>query len=94
MQTLYIILFVSFLAVIVGAVYSAAAKVSLQKKFVGLGNMAGLTKAEIIAVVGQPNSVTTIGPDMTLLQWQRDGYHIALIFQGEVCSGISHEHAI
>jgi hypothetical protein len=29
-----------------------------------------------------------------LLQWQSDVYHIALLFEGDVCVGITHEFAV
>jgi hypothetical protein len=54
--------------------------------------MHGKTKAEIIAAVGPPNSISELGGDETLLQWQATSYHIAIRFQGEVFAGISHEY--
>lgn len=63
----------------------------LQQKFVGLGQLPGKTKSEILAVVGPPNSVSAVGDGKSLLQWITPGYHIALVFDGEVCLGINHE---
>lgn len=60
--------------------------------FDNIGEVRGRTKSQIIAVVGQPKSVSSIGPDQTLLQWQSHGYHIALHFSGDVCIGITHEY--
>ena len=65
---------------------------ALAAKFGALGNLIGKTEAEIIAAVGPPNSRSAMATGQ-LLQWQRTGYHIALIFddQGQ-CGGITHEH--
>lgn len=65
---------------------------ALHKKFVELGNIQGKTKEEIIAKVGRPTSISAAGPDQTLLQWQATGCHMALLFTGEKCDGITHEH--
>jgi hypothetical protein len=63
----------------------------LQQKFRGLGQLPGKTKAEIIAAVGPPNSVSAAANGKTLLQWIIPGYHVALLFEGEACLGITHE---
>jgi len=65
---------------------------SLQSKFTKLGSVNGRTHNEIIAVVGPPNSVSAIGPNQTLMQWQTTRYHIALKFTGDICDGITHEY--
>lgn len=75
------------------AVGAAMSATSVQKKFADLGTLTGKTKAEILAVVGQPNSVSSVGDGKTLLQWQATGYHIALMFTGEICDGVTHEHS-
>jgi len=64
----------------------------LHQKFVDLGNLQGKTKDEIISAVGQPSSISVAGPDQTLLQWQATGCHMALLFTGDICDGITHEH--
>ena len=66
---------------------------SLQSKFIGLGTLAGKSKEEIISVVGAPNSISLLPDDKTLLQWMATGYHIALIFNDDICEGVSHEFA-
>ena len=53
---------------------------ALHARFLSLGNMAGRTAAEIIAVVGQPSSVSSMAFGQTLMQWQATGCHIALLF--------------
>ncbi len=72
-----------------GSLRSEASK--LRSKFQSLGELPGLTRQQIINAVGAPNSISAIGEDRTLLQWQRTGYHVALVFRGNVCEGISHE---
>jgi len=65
----------------------------LSQRFARLGNMNGKYKDEIIKAVGNPTSVSYSGRTQ-LLQWQRQGYHIALKFDGDgMFSGITHEYA-
>lgn len=66
---------------------------SLQSKFVGMGTLSGKSKNQIIAVVGAPNSISALPDGKSLLQWMATGYHIALIFNGDICEGVSHEFA-
>jgi hypothetical protein len=65
----------------------------LQSKFANLGVLKGRTKAEIVAAVGEPNSVSALAHGQQILQWTIPGYHIALIFTEDICDGVSHEHA-
>lgn len=69
---------------------------NLQKRFQKLGNMAGRTRQEIVAHVGEPNSVSQAGGGKVLLQWlktsQTGAYHISLLFDAAGrCEGITHE---
>ncbi len=76
------------------AIISASVKApgrSLNARFVALGQLKGKTKAEIVAAVGPPNSVSATAKGETLCQWMATGYHIALLFDGEACVGVSHE---
>lgn len=75
-------------------VISALAKAPgnlLQQRFVELGQLTGKTRSEIIAAVGPPNSISAVGDGKSLLQWMASGYHIALLFDGEICLGVNHE---
>jgi len=56
---------------------------ALHARFLSLGNMAGRTAAEIIAVVGQPSSVSSMALGQTLMQWQETGCHMALLFAAD-----------
>ncbi|AKZ56320.1 hypothetical protein SAM23877_3273 [Streptomyces ambofaciens ATCC 23877] len=67
---------------------------ALAHGFATLGNLAGRSKDEIISAVGPYSSFSVAGPHQVLLQWQSDVYHIALLFEGDVCVGITHEFAI
>jgi hypothetical protein len=66
---------------------------SLQSKFVAINPLAGKTKTQIIAAAGPPNSVSALPGGKSLLQWLATGYHISLIFNGEICEGVRHEFA-
>ncbi|MGB5064632.1 MAG: hypothetical protein WBQ37_12860 [Candidatus Competibacter sp.] len=64
----------------------------LAQRFASLGTIAGKSRQEIIASVGSPTSFSTMPEGKTLLQWQATGYHIALLFNGDVCEGVIHEY--
>jgi len=65
---------------------------SFKKRLYGLGHLTGRTKDEIILAVGVPNSFSAADGGKELLQWQRPGYHIALLFLGGICEGVTHEY--
>ncbi|QIP70950.1 hypothetical protein [Streptomyces sp. VN1] len=67
---------------------------ALAHGFATLGNLAGRSKDEIVSAVGPYSSFSVAGPHQVLLQWQSDVYHIALLFEGDVCVGITNEFAI
>ncbi len=64
---------------------------SLNTKFVQLGELKGKSRQEIEAVVGPPNAVSAIAEGKSVCQWMQTGYHIALLFSGETCEGVTHE---
>jgi hypothetical protein len=71
----------------------------MARRFSAMGTLAGRTRAEIEAVVGPPQSFSSLGPGQQLLQWQHidagGGYHIALVFDDHgVCGGVTHESAV
>lgn len=53
---------------------------ALYAQFVSLGKMTEKRAAEIIAVVGQPTSKTSMHEGQTLMQWEQAGCSIALLF--------------
>ena len=63
----------------------------LQGKFASMGNLSGKSMREIIAVAGAPSSISPLPNGKHLLQWMATGYHIAIIFNGELFEGVSHE---
>jgi hypothetical protein len=65
---------------------------AFRRKLYGLGHLSGRSKDEIIVAIGMPSSFSKIDVDKELLQWQRPGYHIALMFEGGVCQGATHEY--
>jgi hypothetical protein len=69
---------------------------NLQKRFVELDNLQGRTRQEIVAAVGDPNSISQAGGGKSLLQWmktsQTGGYRISLLFNAAgICEGITHQ---
>jgi hypothetical protein len=66
--------------------------ISLAAKFQNLGNIIGVPKTEIVARVGNPNSVSAMGNGQQLCQWLKAGYHISLMFDADGnCLGVTHE---
>lgn len=66
----------------------------LQRKFIALGDMRGMPKGEMISKVGPPTAVSAMGDGCSLLQWQRTGYHICIVFNiDNTVQGISSEYA-
>jgi len=63
----------------------------LQRKFVQLGDLKGMTKEQLLKVVGQPSSITHAPDYHEVYQWILPGYHIAIVFKSNICQGISHE---
>lgn len=61
----------------------------LRHKFESSGQLAGKTKAEIVAAVGSPSFVSETSDGKTLCQWRKTGFHIELAFDADVCEGIS-----
>jgi stage V sporulation protein K len=67
---------------------------ALHGRFLSLGNMAGKTADEIIAVVGRPSSISSMAAGLTLMQWQATGCHMALVFRADgQFLKISHQYA-
>lgn len=66
----------------------------LHARFLALGDMRGKTAGEVIAVVGQPTSISSMADGKTLLQWQATGCHMALLFGAdERFVKITHQYA-
>jgi hypothetical protein len=65
----------------------------LRTKFQSLGTLRGKSFQTIVASVGPPTSRSGAANGKTLYQWMATGYHIALIFDGDICEGVTHEFA-
>jgi hypothetical protein len=56
-----------------------------------LGDIRGVPLDDMVWHLGPPNS-RSAGAGYTLLQWMREGYHLAMSFDAEgKCEGITHE---
>lgn len=78
---------------IIGGAFHTASDTSA---FADLGDIQGMPIADIIAKVGQPNSISSV-PDGTLYQWQAiigaSGYHYAILVDAdEKAVGYTHQH--
>lgn len=91
--SVWIILGGIVLAVFISALVRAPGQ-SLNSRFVALGELRGKTKDEIVSAVGPPNSVSAAPEGKTVCQWIATGYHIALLFDGDTCEGITHESRV
>ncbi len=93
MDPVYFILLLTLALPIIWAIGSAITTSGVQSKFGGMGTIAGRTKDDVLSIVGPPNSISSLGEGVTLLQWQSPGYHIALKFTNDICDGVTHEHS-
>jgi hypothetical protein len=87
-----------FVGAYVIALRFVTAERSIHDKFLRLGSLNGLTRAEVVAAIGPPNSITEAGAGKKLLQWtknsSRGGFHVALLFgPDDVFERITHQHA-
>jgi hypothetical protein len=65
---------------------------SMQKKFVKLGTVRGLTAQQITIAVGKGPSAIQHLQDGSIRTWAAIGYQITLLFdEKEVCLGVSNE---
>jgi hypothetical protein len=65
---------------------------SMQKKFVKLGTVRGLTSQQIATAVGKGPSAIQHLPDGSIRSWTAIGYQVTLLFdENEVCLGVSNE---
>jgi len=67
--------------------------VYIRRKFNKVGTLRGKSFHTIVAIVGSPTSRSVTGNGKTLYQWMATGYHIALLFDGDICEGVTHEFA-
>lgn len=66
-------------------VENSAAK-SLNLKFVAMGEIKGLSKADIISHVGPPSLVEHQN-GIDLLEWRQGGYRAVIAFEDDTCRG-------
>lgn len=66
----------------------------LQQKFIKLGDLRGLPRAQIEQVVGKPSSWASIGLGKATCSWSRQRYHITLLFSEDICEGVTSEIAV
>jgi len=71
-----------------GAGNSAAKALNL--KFAAMGEIKGLSKADIISQVGPP-SLIEHRDGIDLLEWSQGGYRAVMAFEDEICRGVVHQ---
>jgi hypothetical protein len=80
-------------AIVIGGVITGSInsmiRGKIERTFRSLGMITGKQKQEIIDVVGPPTSVSIVGSDLTLLQWETKYYNIVLRFNGDICEGVA-----
>ena len=86
----FAVLFGIVLFVLVGALVRSQGD-SLAQKFASLKDVKGMNIHDIIAVVGSPQAESNLANGTRIFQWHATGFHIALLFAGDVCLGITHQ---
>ena len=98
MDTTSLLAILGGLVAIIALIASTASQVgggSMEKKFRTLGNMKGMSLAQITAQVGPPNSFTAMPNGHKLYQWIKAGVHIALMFdENDMCLSIKQHTSI
>jgi hypothetical protein len=85
-----------FIAIVINSAGKAKGKI-LQQDFIKMGNLVGLSLAEIKAKVGEPNGmsackVADTGENGTLYTWAQNPYSITLLFdENNKCLGVNQE---
>jgi hypothetical protein len=59
----------------------------LNARFTALGDVKGLSRAEIIAAVGEPTGLEYTVKGITTLEWHKGRYRAVLGFEGDTCIG-------
>lgn len=86
----------AFIGIVINS-FQKAKGTLLQREFVKLGNLVGLSLDEITAKVGAPNAVVTCtvgdtGKPGTLCTWSKMPYSITLLFDANnKCLGVNKE---
>ncbi len=91
-----ILLIIIILLPLVGLAIGAMAVSDKKSAFVALGDIRGKPLEEIVAAVGQPNSISA-HPDGSLYQWLNvtggSSYHYAILFDRDgKAVGYTHQH--
>jgi len=68
---------------------------NLRRGMRALGNVTLHTYDEVVAVLGRPNALSSIGNGIELAQWMSSGYHVAMSFGPDgKCLGIDSEVSV
>lgn len=78
------------LFVIIGAIVRSGGN-RLARRFDSLGDVRGMDIHDIVRVVGNPQAESRMANGTRLFQWQAPGCHVALLFAGDECLGITHQ---
>lgn len=78
------------LFVLIGAMVRSGGN-RLARRFDSLGDVRGMDVNDIVRAVGNPQAETQMANGTRLVQWQAPGYHVALLFAGDECLGITHQ---
>jgi hypothetical protein len=84
MEFLVIILMGAFAYTLMSVLIKIPA-LKMKRKFARLGLIEGKTKAEITRVAGPPSNVHDEGQGRAWWHWITAGYHMSLLFHGDVC---------
>jgi hypothetical protein len=95
MELLVVALVLFVVAGLLGLIASIAKEVaghSQYKKFLKLGNMSGMSLAQIVSQVGAPNSITQFPDGEKLCQWAGTDFAIGLMFDSrDICIRLAHQ---
>jgi len=95
MIILSVIVAILLIAAVMSYGSNAAKGNNLRRGMRDLGNVTLHTFDEVVAVLGRPNALSSIGNGVELAQWMAGGYHVAMSFGPDgKCLGIDSEVSV
>jgi len=90
-----VIVTIVLIAIVLSYGSSAAKGNSLRRGMIRLDDVTLHTYDEIVATLGKPNALATVGNGIELAQWMSGGYHVAMSFGPDgKCLGIDSEVSV
>ena len=97
MEFFYVVLAIPVVVALIWGVVGGVQTNNMMDNFTNLGNLTGKSLDDIVGAVGSPDHISTLPDGTVLYQWISNkysttgSYHVALIFENNLCLGVSSE---